>query len=149
MARPRAIDDSTLLKLLDEYIDKNVVSIDKFKFAKFGEFIRGKGHEVQDSVLRRNLSLKARLEELQEAATPQAKTIIYSPIDIAEAVEHCKTKDDLIELMERRERYYRDKTILAGKIFKENAELTELNVSLSSENSYLKAKHSYSEDILQ
>lgn len=106
MARQKTLQDTDLIRLLDEYrLDNPGV---KIKLPKFGEYVRSKGYPVQDYTIRRSVGLREYLGKINRGTEKEicSDLVTYKTLDADALLDSHRTRDSLREAINVRDRYY-------------------------------------------
>ena len=128
MARKVKIDSNTLISLIDQfYAEKCDGDAGQLKTPQIGEYVRSKGYDVADYLIRRNEEAKAYIKKLQESTEEiYIHTVaVYRDIDMDAFLMKNSTKEKLKKALKERENYYREVTNSASYSFKENKRLEQ------------------------
>ncbi len=140
MARKVKIDSDTLISLIDLfYAEKCDGDAGQLKIPQIGEYVRSKGYDVADYLIRRNEEAKAYIEKLQESTEEiHIHTVsVYRDIDMNAFLMKNNTKEKLKKALKERENYYREITNSAAYSFKENRRLEQQVKELKTKNKKL------------
>ncbi|MDW7669965.1 MAG: hypothetical protein SCJ93_14165 [Bacillota bacterium] len=126
MGRKAKIESSKLISLIDQfYAERCFDDNELLKIPEIGKYIRSKGYDVADYIIRRNLEAKRHIKELKED-TEEAHmytVTVYRDIDMDSFLMKNNTKEKLKKAIIERENYYRKVTNSASYSFKENKQL--------------------------
>lgn len=145
MGRRAKIDDAALLNLLDQFFIgtcKRDVSL--LKIPAFAEFVRKNGYEdVQDYVVRRNSSVRKRIDELKNNAdtTYQNRAVVFRNLDIDSFLEKNTSLASLKKSLVERDNYYQQLSESAGYCIRKYNEQDAKITSLMAETDELKASN--------
>ena len=126
MPRKVKIESETLISLIDQfYAERCEGQPDRLKIPQIGAYIRSKGYDVADYLIRRNEDAKAYIEKLQKTTEEiHVHTVaVYRDLDIENFLMKNNTKEKLRIAIRERENYYREITHSASYSFKENKRL--------------------------
>lgn len=136
MPRKVKIESKTLISLIDQfYAEKCEGHPDRLKIPQIGAYIRSKGYDVADYLIRRNEDAKAYIEKLQKTTEEiHVHTVaVYRDLDIENFLMKNSTKEKLRIAIRERENYYREITHSASYSFKENKRLERQISDLKSQ----------------
>lgn len=145
MGRKAKITDAALLNLLNQFfieICKKDVSL--LKIPAFAEFVRKNGYEdVQDYVVRRNNSVRERIEELKNNAdeTYQKCAVVFRNLDIDSFLAKNTSPASLKKALIERDYYYQQLSESAGYCIKKYDEQDAKIKSLMAEIDMLKSEN--------
>lgn len=128
MARKEKIDSETLISLIDQfYAEKCDGDAGQLKIPHIGEYVRSKGYDVADYLIRRNEEAKAYIKKLHENTEEvYIHTVaLYRDLDMDAFLMKNNTKEKLKKSLKERENYYREVTNSASYSFKENKRLDQ------------------------
>ncbi len=123
MARKAKIDFDTLISLIDQfYAEKCDGDAAQLKIPQIGEYVRSKGYDVADYLIRRNEDAKTYIKKLKENTEEvHIYTVaVYRDMDMDAFLMKNNTKEKLKKALKERENYYRKITNSAAYSFKEN-----------------------------
>lgn len=126
MARNVKINSDTLISFIDQfYAEKCDDNAEQLKIPLIGEYVRSKGYDVADYLIRRNDEAKAYIKKLQDNTeeTHIHTVTVYRDLDMDAFLMKNNTKEKLKKALKERENYYREVTNSASYIFKENKRL--------------------------
>lgn len=126
MARKAKIDTDTLIGLIDQfYAEKCDGDVSQLKVPLIGEYVRSKGYDVANYLIRRNEEGMEYIKKLQGSTEEvHIHTVaVYRDMDLDAFFAKNNTKDKLKEALKERESYYREVTRSAAYSFKENKQL--------------------------
>lgn len=98
MARKEKIDSDTLISLIDQfYSEKCDGDAGQLKIPQIGEYVRSKGNDVADYLIRRNEEAKAYMKKLQESTEEiHIHTVaVYRDLDMDAFLVKYNTKEKL------------------------------------------------------
>ncbi len=154
MARRAKIDSDTLINLIDQfYAEKCDGDAGLLKILQIGEYVRSKGYDVADYLIRRNEKAKVYIKKLKESTEEiHIYTVaVYRDMDLDAFLMKNNTKEKLKKALKERENYYREVTNSASYSFKENKRLNlqvkELNKQIIELKQELKTAVSKGVDI--
>ena len=143
MGRKAKIDDATILNLLDQFfIGTCKKDVSLLKIPAFAEFVRKNGYEdVQDYVVRRNSSVRERIEELKSNADEsyQNRAVVFRNLDIDSFLAKNTSPTSLKKALVERDNYYQQLSESAGYCIRKYNEQDEKIASLMAETDVLKA----------
>jgi hypothetical protein len=164
MGRKAKIESNKLISLIDQfYAERCFDDNELLKIPEIGKYIRSKGYDVADYIIRRNSEAKSHIKELKED-TEEAHmytVTVYRDIDMDSFLMKNNTKEKLKKAIIERENYYRKVTNSASYSFKENKHLkcqvnelknqiskikTKLDKAVNSESSSEKDNKRYSDE---
>lgn len=128
MARKVKIDSNALIGLIDQfYAERCGGNAKQLKIPQIGEYIRSKGYDVADYLIRRNEEAKAYIKKLQNnTREAHIHTVaVYRDLDMNEFFMKNNTREKLKSALKERENYYREVTNSASYSFKENKQLEQ------------------------
>lgn len=128
MARKVKINSNTLISLIDQYYaEKCDYDVGQLKIPKIGEYVRSKGYDVADYLIRRNEEVKSYIKKLKESIEEiyMHTVVVYRDIDMDAFLMKNNTKEKLKKVLKDRENYYREVTNSASYSFKENKSLKQ------------------------
>lgn len=128
MARKVKIDSNTLISLIDQfYAEKCDGDAGQLKTHQIGEYVRSKGYDVADYLIRRNEEVKSYIKKLKENTEEIYihTVVVYRDIDMDAFLMKNNTKEKLKKALKERENYYREVTNSASYSFKENKRLEQ------------------------
>lgn len=140
MARKPKYTTETLIELIDQYFaEKCDYNVSLLKIPLIGKYIREKGFDVADYLLRRNTEVADHIKQLHLADDETHIHIVsvYRDMDIDAFLSKNHSINDLKAALREREQYYREVSRSAAHIFKENKKLKKQNRKLSNENEEL------------
>lgn len=144
MPRKVKIESETLISLIDQfYAEKCEGQPERLKIPQIGAYIRSKGYDVADYLIRRNEEAKAYIEKMQNTTEEiHVHTVaVYRDLDIDNFLMKNNTKEKLRIAIRERENYYREITHSASYSFKENKRLERQVVELKQQIEELKSKN--------
>ena len=111
MGRPKKISSQELVKLTDEYYEKECYGDPRrLKFSKIGAFARSKGINVADYDFKRDEGVRNRIEELSKLADMVREddhTTAYKTLDIESILKRCRTVDDITAALREMDEYWK------------------------------------------
>ena len=122
MARKKSIETDTLISLIDQfYVEKCNSNATRLKIPEIGQYVRSKGYDVADYVIRRDLKAREYIKHLQEATEEiHIHTVaVYRDMDIDAFLQKNNTEEKLKKALKERENYYREVTHSASYCFNE------------------------------
>lgn len=128
MARKVKVDSDVLVGLIDQfYAEKCDGDSKQLKIPQIGEYVRSKGYDVADYLIRRNKDAKEYIKRLQESTEESHihTVVVYRDLDMESFLQKNNTKDKLKKALKERENYYRTVTHSASYSFKENTRLEQ------------------------
>lgn len=128
MARKVKVDSDVLIGLIDQfYAEKCDGNAKQLKIPQIGKYVRSKGYDVADYLIRRNENAKEYIKRLQECTEESHvhTVVVYRDLDMESFLEKNNTKDKLKKALKERENYYRTITHSASYSFKENKRLEQ------------------------
>ncbi|WP_313133208.1 hypothetical protein [Anaerocolumna sp.] len=133
MPRKVKVSSDTLIGLIEQfYAEKCDGDATQLKIPQIGEYVRSKGYDIADYLIRRNEDARAHIQKLQETTEEiHIHTVaVYRDIDMDEFLAKNNTREKLKNALKERENYYREITNSAAYSFKENKrlELQEKNL---------------------
>ncbi len=146
MARPRKLETSEMLKIVDSYFESNGNS-GALKYSLFEEYATSLGLSVKAYDFRRNEAVRRRVEELRGTVSFNGQqAIAYKGIDVDAFLNRNHTREafrnSLLELDEIWRRVYDRAALLSRhntELLKESIKTKQENEALNSEKSELKA----------
>lgn len=141
MARKAKIDSDTLISLIDQfYSEKCDGDAGQLKIPQIGEYVRSKGYDVADYLIRRNKEAKAYIKKLKESTEEiHIYTVaVYRDMDMDAFLMKNNTKEKLKKALKERENYYRKLTNSAAYSFKEKKRLEQQVKELKKQTIELK-----------
>lgn len=141
MARKAKIDSDTLISLIDQfYAEKCDGDAGQLKIPQIGEYVRSKGYDVADYLIRRNKEAKAYIKKLKESTEEiHIYTVaVYRDMDMDAFLMKNNTKEKLKNALKERENYYRKVTNSAAYSFKEKKRLEQQVKELKKQTIELK-----------
>jgi hypothetical protein len=126
MGRKAKIESSKLISLIDQfYAERCFDDNELLKIPEIGKYIRSKGYDVADYIIRRNSEAKKHIKELKEDTeeTHIYTVSVYRDIDMDSFLMKNNTNEKLKKAIIERENYYRKVTNSASYSFKENKHL--------------------------
>lgn len=128
MGRKAKIDSDTLIRLIDQfYAEKCDGDAGQIKITEIGKYVRSKGYDVDDYLIRRNKDTRVYIEKIQKSTEEfHISTVaVYRDIDMDVFLMKNNTKEKLKKALKERENYYRKITYSASYSFKENKRLEQ------------------------
>lgn len=128
MARPKKMDDEFMLSLAQQYYaEKCSNNIELLKVSKIGEYIRSKGYDVQDHLIRRNELVREYIDSIKaDNETAKIKIVsVFNDMDVDDFLKRNRTQQALRTALVERQNYYMQVAHSASLIFKENKKLKE------------------------
>lgn len=106
MARKRAIEAETLIRLLDEYRFDNPNV--KVKISQFGVYIRNKGYNVQNYTIRRSAEFIAYFNKTKNNTEEDSLSdlVTYKTLDVDDFIKRNHTEGNLRNALINRDSYY-------------------------------------------
>ena len=127
MARPKLIEDSVLLKLIQEYFDEECNGdIKKLKASEITRYINAHGHpNYPASTLRRTKAAVDFIESLKKQSSNERYLTVaaYQTIDAAALVDSNKSRNRLICAITERDLYYKRIADSAAHFFEKQDQL--------------------------
>lgn len=123
MARKVKIDSDTLISLINQfYIEECDSNAQQLRIPQIGEYVRSKGFDIADYLIRRNEKAKAYIKRLQESSEEfHINTVsVYRDLDLDAFLIKNNTKEKLKQAIKERESHYREIANSATYSFKEN-----------------------------
>ena len=155
MARPKKMDDDTMLALAQQYYaEKCYGNVGLLTFPKIGEYIRTKGYCIQDHLIRRNEKIRNYIYTLKEQNEKAKITTVsvFKDMDIDDFLKKNRTTKALRTALVERQNYYMELAHSASLIFDENKKLKkkveDLEKEISSLEQELESKDSVTKDTL-
>lgn len=143
MARPKKMDDESMLSLVQQfYAEKCNDDPELLKIPAIGEYIRSKGHDVQDHLIRRNELIKDYIASLNKnnEAIKVTTVSVFKDMDIDDFLKKNRSPQALKKALVERQNYYMQVASSASAIFNENKKLKEKLKNLEKEISELEEK---------
>jgi len=141
MGRKAKIESSKLISLIDQfYAEKCIDDNEQLKIPEIGKYVRSKGYDVADYIIRRNSEAKRHIKELKEDTEEvHIYTVtVYRDIDMDSFLMKNNTNQKLKRAITERENYYRKVTNSASYSFNENKQLKRQISKLKKQISEIK-----------
>lgn len=126
MSQKVKIKPDILNGLIDQfYAEKCDGNTALLEIPQIGKYVRSKGYDIDDYLIRRYKGARAHIKELQESTEEiHIHTVaVYRDIDMDEFLAKNNTREKLKNALKERENYYREITHSAAYSFKENKRL--------------------------
>lgn len=140
MARPPKMDPEIMLSLAQQYYaEKCNGDLELLTIPKIGEYIRSKGHDVEDHLIRRNEKIRNYINTLKEQKenTTITTVSVFKDMDIDDFLKKNRTTQSLKKALIERQNYYMEVAHSASLIFEENKKLKKKMEKMESEISAL------------
>lgn len=142
MARQKAITDEELLKYISEYHLQNPTR--KLEIPKIGEYIRSKGKNIADYIIRRNPKARELIDSYNDKDETEmnARVVAYHQLDADQFIRKNPSREKLVEAITKRDAYYAQIASYAASAISQKKKYEETNQKLKAENDQLKAQMS-------
>jgi hypothetical protein len=123
MGRGKKIESTVLIDLIDRYlVEKCDGDTNQLRIPRIGKFVREKGYQIQDYLIRRNKQVREHIVNLEKRDRDEniPKISSFRDIDYNAFFEKNRTKEKMIIGLRERDNYYRDITLSAHKAFQEH-----------------------------
>lgn len=123
MARPKQIDDSELLNLIERfYREECRGDVKKLKYEEIAKYIQNNGYpDYKATSLRRDSTAKTYIENFKNQTKKASVTTVstYKTLDIEEFINNNRTPDRLRRSLTELDAYYKSVADSAARIFNE------------------------------
>lgn len=140
MGRKKKIATGELIKYIDEFCLENPGV--KLSVPKIGEYIRNKGRDVQDYLIRRDKYVKEWIDNInkKDEEANYHTVVTFHGLDVENFINQNTSKEKMRNALTQRDEYYSSISKSAAEIFNENKRLRERNNQLEICNNELKEK---------
>lgn len=136
MARPTKMDPEIMLSLAQQYYaEKCNDNLELLTIPKIGEYIRSKGYDIQDYLIRRNEKIKEYISSLKKQKEKITITTVsvFKDMDVDNFLKKNRTTQSLKKALIERQNYYMEVAHSANLIFEENKKLKKKLEKLEKE----------------
>ena len=136
MARKSKINTQTLILLISQFLTEECDNdASMLKIPEIGSYIRSKGYDISDYLIRRNEDAREYIRSLQKD-TKHAymnHVSVYRDMDIDAFLTKNNTKERLVRALKEREGYFKEVAVSAAHAFKQNKSLQNKIIELESQ----------------